>query len=175
MPFTKTAYRSDARAAAAMPVAAAVLLLAPLQADAGADCTISSIGASFGTYDPLLTQADDTTSSVTVTCNYVAPDSTTVNYAISVSNGMFGTSPTTRNTGFGAARLGYNVYADSARSQVLGNGSSGTVVATGSLKVGPGVGNNTRSSTHTFYARSPALQDVAAGAYADTLVLTLTY
>lgn len=145
-------------------------------AHAGADCSISTPGANFGTYDLLGSVADDTTAAITVTCSYVAPGgNTTVNYTIAAGNGLYGTSATTRKLGAGTARLGYNVYRDSARSQVLGTGTAGTVVATGSLTVGTGSGNSTRTATHTFYARSPAAQDVGAGTYLDSLVLTLTY
>jgi spore coat protein U-like protein len=67
------------------------------------------------------------------------------------------------------------VYADAARTQVFGTGSGGTVVAAGSMTVGPGVGNGTRTATHTVYGRMPALQDAPPGDYFDALVLTLTY
>ena len=157
-------------------LAATSVLVAPLPAQAGADCTLSTPGANFGTYDPLGAVADDTTATITVRCSYVAPGgNTTVNYTIAAGNGLYGTSATTRRMGAGTARLGYSAYKDSGRSQVLGTGSAGTVVATGSLTVGTGNGNSTRTATHTFYARSPAAQDVGAGSYLDSLVLTLTY
>lgn len=141
----------------------------------GADCTITAASANFGTYDPLKTQPDDSTATVTVTCNYVPPGNTTVSYTVSASNGFNGTSATTRKMSSGTARLGYNVYNDAARSQVLGTGTGGTVLARGSVSVGPGNGNGTRSVTHTFYGRIPQAQDTTPGAYNDTLVLTLTY
>jgi spore coat protein U-like protein len=75
----------------------------------------------------------------------------------------------------GTPRLGYNVFSDASRSQVLGTGTGGTVVAQGSMSVGPGNGNSTRSVTHTFYGRIPRALDPTPGAYDDTLVLTLTY
>ena len=49
------------------------------------------------------------------------------------------------------------------------------VLRAGSMTVGPGVGNGTRTATHTVYGRMPALQDALPGDYLDTLVLTLTY
>jgi spore coat protein U-like protein len=71
--------------------------------------------------------------------------------------------------------LGYNVYTDPARTRVWATGSGGTVVASGSMTVGPGVGNRTRTATHTVYGRMPALQDAPPGTYLDTLLLTLSY
>jgi spore coat protein U-like protein len=142
---------------------------------AGADCTISASGVNFGTYDPLSPQADDSIASVTVTCNHVPPDTTIVSYTVAVSNGMNGTSAMTRAMSSGSSRLGYNVFNDAGRSQVLGTGTGGTVVARGSMTVGPGNGNRTRSVTHTFYGRVPPALDPEPGAYNDALVLTLTY
>ena len=88
---------------------------------------------------------------------------------------MNGTSATTRAMSSGTSRLGYNVFNDAGRSQVLGTGPGGTIVARGSMSVGPGNGNGTRSVTHTFYGRVPQALDPEPGAYNDTLVLTLTF
>jgi spore coat protein U-like protein len=41
--------------------------------------------------------------------------------------------------------------------------------------VGPGVGNSTRSQSHDVFGRIPAQQDAAAGVYADTIVITVTF
>jgi spore coat protein U-like protein len=142
---------------------------------AGADCRIAAASVNFGTYDPLLSQPDDSTASVVVTCTHVPPGNTTVSYTVAVSNGMNGTSAATRNMTSGTSRLDYNVFNDAGRSQVLGTGTGGTIVARGSMSVGPGNGNNSRSVTHTFYGRVPQGLDPAPGAYNDTLVLTLTY
>jgi spore coat protein U-like protein len=70
--------------------------------------------------------------------------------------------------------LSYHVFQDAARSAVWGNGFSGTVVASGSMTVGPGVGNGTRTETHTVTAH-PVLAERPAGNYLDTLVLSLSY
>jgi spore coat protein U-like protein len=43
------------------------------------------------------------------------------------------------------------------------------------MVVGPGVGNGTRTATHTIYGRIPALQDVAPGSYTDSIVVTLAF
>ena len=45
----------------------------------------------------------------------------------------------------------------------------------GSLKPGPGVGNETRTAIYTVYGRVPALQDAGVGSYSDTIVITLTF
>lgn len=151
-----------------------VLAAAPA-AHAGADCSISSANVNFGTYEPALATADDTAVTVTVTCRYVAPGTTGVHYTITLSTGLNSTSAGARRMAAGTNLLAYNVYDDPARTRIWGMGTGGTTVASGSMTVGPGVGNGTRTATHVIYGRIPPLLDVGPGAYLDTLVLTLTY
>lgn len=168
-------HRRAVRTLASLWFAWALLATAPL-AHAGADCSITSVGLNFGAYDTARTQPDDVAATVTVTCVYVAPGTTGVSYTLSLSNGQYGSGPMDRRMGNGTpARLGYNVYSDFARTRVWGSGAGGTVVASGSMTVGPGVGNGTRTATHTVYGRIPQLQDATPGDYLDLLVLTLSY
>jgi spore coat protein U-like protein len=147
----------------------------PVPAWAGAECSVTSVGLAFGAYDPIAPTADDTAATVTVTCVYVPPGARSVNYTLTLSEGMGGASSGARQMASGRDRLAYNVYGDPARTRVWGSGGAGTVVATGSMTVGPGVGNSTRTATHVVYGRTPALQDAAPGTYLDALVLTLVY
>lgn len=144
-------------------------------ANAAADCSITAVSLSFGVYDTALATADDSASTVTVTCRYIPTGATRVNYSVTISNGMNGNSATTRRMAAGTGRLGYNVFTDAARSRVWGSGSQNTEIARGSMTVGPGNGNGTRTVTHTVYGRIPQLQDAVPGTYADTLLLTLTF
>ncbi len=147
----------------------------PLAAQAGADCSISSVALAFGAYDTTATSPDDTAATVTVTCVYVPPGASRVGYTIRLSHGMNGTSATTRKLANGSSLLPYNVYSDASRTRVWGDGSAGTVVATGSMTVGPGAGNGKRTASHVVYGRIPALQDAVPGTYLDALVLMLDY
>jgi spore coat protein U-like protein len=142
---------------------------------AATDCSVSSVSLNFGVYDPALTTADDSVGSVTVTCRHLSGGANRINYTVSFSNGLNGTSATTRAMASGTKRLNYGVFRDPARSQVWGNGAGGTVVAAGSMTVGPGNGNNTKTVVHSVYGRIPQLQDAAPGTYADTLQVTLTF
>jgi spore coat protein U-like protein len=148
---------------------------APGPAWAGADCSVTSVGLAFGAYDPIAPTADDTAATVTVTCVYVPPGARSVSYTIMLSDGMGGAGSGARQMASGRDRLAYDVYTDPARTRAWGSGGAGTVVATGSMTVGPGVGNGTRTATHVVYGRTPALQDAAPGTYLDALVLTLAY
>jgi spore coat protein U-like protein len=145
------------------------------QSHAAADCSIAAVSLNFGVYEPAATSADDSVGTVTVTCRHVSGGAERISYSVSLANGLFGTSASTRAMGAGAARLGYNVFRDPARIQVWGNGTGGTVIASGSMTVGPGTGNGSKTVVHNVYGRIPQLQDAAPGTYNDTLVLTLVF
>jgi spore coat protein U-like protein len=145
------------------------------QAHAAADCSITAVSLNFGVYDPVVTTADDSAGTVTVTCRYLSGGAERVNYSVTLANGALGTSASTRKMAAGAGRLGYNVFTDPARAQVWGTGTGGSVVASGSMTVGPGNGNSTKSIVHTVYGRVPQLQDAMPGTYNDTLLVTLTF
>jgi len=170
--FERPAVRWRERLTAAL----ALLLVAAGTAHAAADCSITAVGVNFGAYDPLATAADDSTATVTVACRYVSGAAERVKYSVTLSNGMNGSSATTRKMKTGTSGLlGYNVFADPARTRVWGNGSDNTVIATGEMIVGPGNGNGTRTFTHTVYGRIPQLQDAVPGTYSDAVLLTLTF
>ena len=175
----RAGHRIGARPSNARRLAVALGLLgvltAPTVALAALDCTIGTTGVAFGAYDPTVTTPDDSTGSVRVTCIYTGPggaDST--NYTVTLSTGASGTySP--RRLSAGASRMNYNLFRDAGRSQIWGNGTAGTSIVTGNLKVGPGAGNNTRTANHPVYGRIPALQDADTGNYSDTILVTLTF
>lgn len=143
---------------------------------AAVDCTVSASGVAFGVYDQFSAINDDSTGSITVTCTNIGNGGgvTRIDYAVALSTGSSG-SYAQRFMTSGAPRLNYNLYVDAGRSVVWGSGNGGTSLITGSMTVGPGVGNGTRTDTHIVYGRVPARQDAAEGAYADAIVLTLTF
>jgi spore coat protein U-like protein len=166
----------ERRAAVWLRLAACMaLMLCATCAQAGADCNITTTGVAFGIYDPLASTSDDSVGTVTVTCGYVAPGGTiTVPFTLQLSAGGSGNFAQ-RQLASGTKTLGYNLYRDAARSQIAGSGTGGTYTITGSLTVGSGSGNRTRSQSYSIYGRVPALQDAAAGTYGDTIVATLTF
>ena len=71
----------------------------------------------------------------------------------------------------GSDALQYNVYSNSLRTVVWGEGATSQL--TSSMKLtGP---RGAQTNSHPAYGRAPPLQNVGAGLYADTLVLTLTF
>jgi spore coat protein U-like protein len=156
-------------------IAVCATLGSPGTTHAGAACSIAASSVNFGIYDPTLAGPDDSAGTLTVTCVYVPPGATNVNYTVVLSPGMNSATAATRQMAAGTSRLGYNLFEDPARSSIWGSGLSGTVLATGAMTVGPGVGNGTRTATHTLYGRIPGLQDALPGSYMDTLVVSLNY
>ena len=166
--------RASCRAPAWRVCGAILLLLGAFEARAVADCTVSVVGVSFGIYDPYLTTPDDSVGDITVTCTHLSGPAIEVRYTVTLSTGSSG-SFAPRQLRSGPAMLGYNLWSDSGRSSIWGNGSAGTVIVSGALRVGPGQGNGSRSAVHSIYGRIPALQDAAEGDYVDSIVATLTY
>lgn len=140
-------------------LATGFLVLAALACSpaAAASCDISSQGVNFGSYDTLDPQPLDGAGSIAVVCDEEA------SFTISLSSGA-GTYPARRLAG-GADALVYNLFIDAARIVVWGDGSAGSVT----------LANTASTAQETVYGRIPARQNVPAGGYADTIVVTITY
>ena len=84
-------------------------------------------------------------------------------------------SPATRWLATGSFRLYYNLYRNAARTEIWGDGTAGSFVVSGTLRPGPGVGNNTRIGyLHRLWARaSPAGR--RGWELCDTIFVTLTF
>ena len=136
------------------------------------DCSATVPSLAFGTYDPTLASPTDITTSMTVTCTRGFLESWAVSYSIELSTGSSGTYAA-RRMNAGAAPLNYNVYTNASRSQVWGNGTSGTGVVSSTMNFNFFQFSN--STTHTAYGRIPARQDAGAGTYGDNLIVTLSF
>ncbi len=129
---------------------------------------------SFGEYVTADPAPNDVAGTLIVTCSYTDDASREVIYTVSLSAGSSGTTAA-RSLRSASDALLYNLYVDAGRALIWGDGTGGTGVVSGRIKVGRGRGNNTRTSTHTIYGRIPPLQDVDGGLYADTIVATMTF
>jgi len=147
------------------------LLAAPL-AHAAVSCTVSATGPAFGIYNPLSGTPTYANGTVTATCTLLSGGTTTVNLVSSYSTGSSGIY-SNRTMVSGASLLNYNIYFDAAYSQIRGNGTGGSQTGSASLTLTPG--NRTGQAQGTLYGRIPAGQDVPAGSYLDTIVVTVTY
>ena len=144
-------------------IVAAVWLLGTSSAFAqAASCTISVTSVAFGSYNVFTTTSDDSTGTVSYTCN-----STAANISISLSRGS-SSSFSPRTLRKGSEVLNYNLYRNAARTNIWGDGTSGT-----SVYSRPNPPNN--GVNVTIYGRIPALQDVSAGNYSDTISAVINF
>jgi spore coat protein U-like protein len=123
------------------------------------NCLVTATDINFGSQG-LLAANVDTTGSLSVTCTAGTA------YNVGLDDGHQAAGPTGRAMALGAHTVGYGLYRDAARSLVWGST----------------VGTNTAGGTGTgsaqplaVYARVPPQATPPAGAYADIIVVTVTY
>ena len=120
-----------------------------------ATCTVQSAGLVFGAYDFLSAAPLDGVGDINVDCD--AETSFTVDLgAASGANARQMTS--------GSSVLAYSLYTDASRAFVWGDG----VLANAVSATGTGV-------NLPVYGRIPPHQNVPAGEYVDTVVITVSY
>lgn len=132
-------------------------LALPMLAHAATSCSVTTVSVPFGDYDVFTKKATKTTGRVKVKCT------ATATYTISLSAGL-GTF-TSRVMTSGSKHLDYNLYTDSTRLTIWGDGTSGTVT----------VSSTDAGNTYTVYGEIPGLQNVPVGSYSDTITVTVTY
>ncbi len=157
-----TAARHAALAAVAMCAASGAHIAGAVQPPAsGPTCTVGAGGLiAFGAYDPFAPAPLDSVGTITLDCpiGQVA--------TVSLGTGQAGTFAPRALRGPGGATLGYNLYLDALRTRVWGDGTGGTFTGPFDSRKGKQV---------SIFARAFAGQDVPAGAYADTIVVTVEF
>jgi spore coat protein U-like protein len=129
---------------------------------------VSTGGVAFGAYNPLPGAASDTTGSVTLSCNISAGS---VSYTMALTTGGSG-SYVPRQMSSGASHLNYNLYLDSARTTVWGDGTGGTQTLSGTSPIVV----PSYTQTDNVYGRILAnQQSTPPGSYSDTITVTVTY
>ena len=125
-------------------------------------CLVSAAPLSFGNYDPVSATANNATSSITVTCT------TGTNFTVGLNAGTAsGASVTTRQMSNASQHLNYSLFSDSGRTSNWGNTAGVDTPAAITATASP--------SVLTVYGRIAAQQNVPAGAYSDTVTITVTY
>ncbi len=139
-------------------------------AHAAYSCTVSVSGMAFGIYSPVNVSDTDTISDVTVACD--GDSNVNVQAEVELSTGASGIfDPRTMLNG--GNPLSYNIYRNSNRSRIWGDGSGGTRTKRIRCRLkGP---PTSCSGSSTLYGRIPAGQTVPSGSYADTIIVTITY
>jgi spore coat protein U-like protein len=150
-----------------LALAAGGALLAAAPAQAG--CAISTTGVAFGAYDPQSPAPLLGAGRIDMRCS---DDIDSEGHGggdkkIELSTGHSG-SYATREMRSGSSSLDYNLYTDASRTGVWGDGRHGT----DSVKVHP---EKSESLSVNVYGRIPAGQNVRAGTYTDTLIVTIEF
>jgi spore coat protein U-like protein len=143
-----------------------------LPAEALVNCSTSATGVNFGTYNPLAAGALAANGTLSVTCTLLSGGATSVPLTVTVSTGSSG-SFALRRTQSGTSLLNYNLFYNTTFTQIAGDGTGGSFFLQGSFTLTPS--SPTVTGSATLFGRITALQDVAAGSYQDTLVITVTY
>jgi len=141
---------------------AAIGVLIPLAAEAA--CTVSTTAVNFGTYNVFTAAPDDATGRVRLRCTVTQPPSVTVH----LDKGG-APSFTPRQMRKGTETLDYNLYQDSTRTTIWGDGTGGSQTF-----IQPAPPLNTNIDV-TVYGRVPAGQDVSSGSYSATVTATIFF
>ena len=133
-------------------------------------CRVRITMVRFGDYDPASHTPADSVGNVRIRCRRLGQGSQQVAYTISLSTGLSG-SYQPRHMTQQQSPLQYNLYTDTARHQIWGDGSGSTAVVSDRYQLG------TSSVTRDYpvYGRIPTSQDVRPGRYRDTLVVTVAF
>lgn len=142
--------------------ATVALLAAAGAAQAAPSCKgVTTTSVAFGVYNPISATPTDSLGTISYFCpGALAP-------VISINAGGSGTfSPRQMVSAFSDV-LGYNLYADAARTIVWGDGTGGTSTVPGTT--------STKPATANVYGRIFPGQSVGSGSYSDTLTVTINF
>jgi spore coat protein U-like protein len=134
-------------------------------AHAAMNCSIvRTSGVAFGSYDANRTNPLDSDGLIAFRCTSVgAADMLTIQLGRGDSNSFL-----PRKMRLGNGRLEYNLYLDASRTIVWGDGTMGTAV----YAVHPPDG---QPVSVPIFGRVPPRQNVRAGAYGDSIIVTVLY
>lgn len=134
-------------------------------------CNIGSTSdVAFGAYAPAgshLATPLDASGSVSIVCTKGTTYEVTLDQGLNPAGGSTCASPQ-RRMAAGSERLAYQLYRDSARTQIWGCDASNLL--SGTATTGPSSPEN-----HTVYGRIPPGQDVADGSFSDTITVTVNF
>ncbi|MHC5595081.1 MAG: Csu type fimbrial protein [Nostoc sp.] len=123
-------------------------------------CTINASGVVFNPYNVFVSTDNDSTGTITYTCTSGTPP-----FTISLSKGN-ATSYNPRQLKDGSNPLNYNLYLDTARTQIWGDGTNSTNQYSSSNLTG----------NLTIFGRIPALQNAKVGNnYIDSITATINF
>lgn len=142
----------------------AILILAFAGEVLALGCSVSATPVSFGGYDSGTPSPLEATGGMDITCDASAPFTLRLDPG---QNSGGGFNPRRLKSITSADTLSYNLYRDSARVEVWGDGTSSTFVKQG---VGTGAQEN-----FIIYGRIPGGQIIPGGLYTDAVNVTVEW
>lgn len=137
--------------------ALACLLVAAAAPARAATCDITPQSVSFGAYDPTEAGDLDGVGTISIDCD--------VEVSVTITLSAGAGSYAARIMAAGADHILYNLFTGPQRVVAWGDGSGGSATVSATMQ----------SQAFNVYGAIPAGQNVPAGAYADTIVVTITY
>lgn len=130
-------------------------------------CTVSGTTLNFGgAISPLSTGVPlYASSTLSVQCTNTTPYAVSLNAGVNAGGASNFTARAMKDSGSNS--LAYQLYLDSAHSQVWGDGTNSS-----STSAGTGTGS---TQSLTIYGSIPSLTGAVPGNYADTVTVTVTY
>jgi len=125
-------------------------------------CAVNANPLAFGTYDPTAATPLDATTTLSVLCTVGTSFTVGLNAGTAT-----GATVTSRKMTSGANTLNYALFQEAARTNNWGN--------TPGTDTPPAITAPVLASTLTVYGRIAAGQNVPAGAYTDTVTVTVNY
>ncbi len=142
------------------------LIFALIGSPVHAACSIAVTPINFGAYNVFATAPLRSTGTFSVTCNEAPPPTVTLTVGPSAATGIF--NPRQMRQSNGGDALSYNLFTDSALSQVWGDGVTGGNVLRQKV-------TKNKAWDAIVYGSLPAQQNVSAGSYRDSLLVTIIW
>lgn len=138
-----------------------------VSAHAALHCSASATSVAFGTFPSPNPANVDSTGTISIECKGLGNGG--ASYTIALNMGS-GNSFNPRKMTSGSNILQYNLYSDSTRSVIWGDGTSGTSIVSDTI-------NDRGSATTNYivYGRVHANQNVPPGNYSDIITVTVSY
>ena len=140
-------------------------------------CEVSASSTAFGNYNPAATQDVQVTGNINVSCTRsgLLDLTPSISYTIALSAGQ-SNNYTVRYMSYLSSHLNYDLYRNSARTLIWGNGTGGSSTQAGTINF-PLLDliSTTQDQDHTVYGTLFKNQYVRPGAYTDSITVTVTY
>jgi len=143
-----------------------------VSASVASNCTISTVAVAFGAYDPIVTNAATAlagTGSITIACTKASVPTLKLDLGATPAGSV-------RQMANGAERLPYELYQPPTNVAGVACGALTTVWGTAGANILTTVAAPSKAArTYNVCGTIPPGADVGVGAYADTVIATVTF